>query len=182
MFSAALGYEGVELGGNGAIIVCPYLPQELIEIPLCNGLEATCVGTDGHDIIWGTDVSDVIYTGAGNDIVQADDGADTVCGGPGNDALHGARGSDELFGDEGSDWLFGARGNDTLWGGPGDFDVLWGGPGEDRLDGGPGVGDACLTQRDRGIANEDTCEAIYPPVGYKHGEQNELGPGIVGPR
>jgi len=182
MVAAAVHAEVVALGGDGAIIICPYLPDQLAEIPLCDGKEATCVGTDGHDIIWGTDGNDVIYAGEGNDIVQADEGADTVCGGPGNDSIHGARGDDQIFGEDGSDWLFGARGDDILWGGPGDFDVLWGGPGEDQLDGGPGAGDACLTQRDRGIANEESCEAIHPPPDYKHGEQKELGPGIIGRR
>jgi len=180
--AAVVAETTAALGGDGAIIICPYLPDDLAEVPLCNGKAATCVGTDGHDIIWGTDGSDVIYTGAGNDIVQADEGDDTVCGGPGNDAIHGARGDDELFGEDGSDWLFGARGNDTLWGGAGDFDVLWGGPGVDELDGGPGTQDACLTQRDRGVANEATCEAIHPPPDYQHGAQEELGPGIIGPR
>lgn len=161
--SAAVGAETVALGGEGAIIICPYLPVDLIEIPLCDGIEATCVGTDGHDIVWGTDGPDVIYTGAGNDIIQGDEGDDVLCGGPGNDSLHGARGDDALFGDDGSDWLFGARGDDVIWGGAGDFDVLWGGPGHDQLDGGPGKQDACLAQRDLGYSNEETCEAIHPP-------------------
>jgi Ca2+-binding RTX toxin-like protein len=182
VISTAVGAETFPLGGEGAIIMCPYLPIEMTEIPVCNGKKATCIGTDGHDIIWGTDSPDVIYAGAGNDIVQGDEGNDTICGGPGNDALHGARGDDEIFGDDGSDWLFGARGNDMLWGGPGDFDVLWAGPGEDQLDGGPGDKDACLQQRDGGLSNEESCEAIHPPVGYVHGEEGDLGGGIIGPR
>lgn len=182
VISAAIGAEIVALGGEGAVIMCPYLPVKLTKVPLCNGKEATCVGTDGHDIVWGTDGPDVIYVGAGNDIVQGDDGADTICGGPGNDSIHGARGDDHLFGGDGSDWLFGARGRDALWGGPGDFDVLWGGPGEDRLDGGPGSKDACLVQRDRGFANQESCETIHPPEGYTHGQEGELGIGIIGPR
>ena len=179
--SAAAGAETVALGGEGAIIVCPYLPVELTQVPLCDGKRATCVGTDGHDIVWGTDDADVIYLGAGNDIVQADDGDDTVCGGPGNDALHGAHGDDRLFGDDGSDWLFGATGHDALWGGAGDFDVLWGGPGVDMLDGGPGSKDVCLIQRDGG-STEESCEAIHPPAGYTHDQGMGMGPGILGPR
>jgi Ca2+-binding RTX toxin-like protein len=182
LFSLAASAETVSLGGDGSIIMCPYLPIELIEVPLCNGVKATCVGTDDHDIIWGTDGPDVIYAGDGNDIVQADEGPDIVCGGPGNDSIHGARGDDELFGDEGSDWLFGAKGKDTLWGGPGDFDVLWGGPGEDRLDGGSGIKDACLHQKDIGRADVETCEAIHPPENYTHGEEGDLGVGVVGQR
>ena len=182
VFSAAIGAETVTLGGESAIIMCPYLPIDLTEIPFCNGRKATCIGTDGHDIIWGTDGPDVIYAGAGNDVVQGDEGADTICGGSGNDALHGARGDDELLGNEGSDWLFGARGNDALWGGSGDFDVLWGGPGVDQLDGGPGTKDACLHQRDGGYSNEESCEAIHPPEGYTHGDEGDLGLGIIGQR
>jgi Ca2+-binding RTX toxin-like protein len=172
----------VILGGSGAIIHCPYLPAQLTTIPLCNDKQATCVGTDGHDIIWGTDGPDVIYAGAGNDVVQADAGDDTVCGGPGNDSIHGARGNDVIFGDEGTDWLFGASGNDSLWGGDGDFDVLWGGPNDDFLDGGPGTKDVCLGQRDINVSNPETCEAIHPPKGYTHGSAEELGPGIIGDR
>lgn len=180
--SAAVGAEMVVLGGEGAIIICPYLPVDLTEIPLCDGIQATCVGTDGHDIVWGTDGPDVIYTGAGNDIIQGDEGDDVLCGGPGNDSIHGARGDDALFGDDGSDWLFGAKGDDVIWGGTGDFDVLWGGPGDDQLDGGPGKQDACLAQRDLGYTNEETCEAIHPPAGYVHDKAGELGTGVIGKR
>ena len=177
-----LPINATSLGGEGSVIVCPYLPEGLTEVPLCNGERATCVGTDGHDLIWGTDGSDVIVAGAGNDVIQGDSGNDVICGGEGNDAIHGARGEDSLFGEEGSDWLFGAMDDDILDGGPGDYDVLWGGPGYDKLDGGPGAYDICLKQRESGSANADTCETIYPPVGYKHDDEGELGPGIIGPR
>lgn len=120
-----LSVEAYSLGGDGAIIVCPYIPDHLSEVPLCDGKLATCVGTDGHDLIWGTDSADVIVAGPGNDVVQGDAGDDTICGGVGNDALHGARGRDSLFGEEGSDWVFGAVGDDNLTGGTGGFDVLW---------------------------------------------------------
>lgn len=173
---------GNAIGATGAVIICPHLPGDLVEIPECNGRQATCVGTTGHDLVWGTDGDDVIYTDAGNDVVQADAGNDVVCGGPGNDALHGSRGNDELHGDDGDDWLFGARGDDRLLGGAGDFDVLWGGPGFDQLDGGPGEKDTCLLQRDMGSANSDTCEAVHPPPGYEHDDEFELGPGIIGER
>ena len=173
---------GNTVGAAGAIIICPHLPGDLVEIPECNGRQATCVGTTSHDLLWGTDGDDVIYTDAGNDVVQADAGNDVVCGGPGNDALHGSRGNDELLGGEGDDWLFGARGDDTLLGGAGDFDVLWGGPGYDQLDGGPGEKDTCLLQRDMGSANLDGCEAVHLPPGYEHDDEFELGPGIIGER
>ena len=158
----------------GVAIKCPYLPAGLHEIPLCAGEAATCVGTPGNDLILGTDGDDVIVAGAGDDVVLADEGDDTVCAGPGNDAVHGAAGNDFLYGDEGTDWLFGARGTDVLDGGPGDGDVLMGGPG---LDGGAGTHDYCLQQRELAEVNADSCEIIYPPLGYSH-DESEIGPGI----
>jgi Ca2+-binding RTX toxin-like protein len=181
-YLSPLNAETTSLGGEGAVVVCPYLPEGMTDVPLCDGLPATCVGTDGHDVIWGTDGTDVIIAGAGHDVIQADAGDDTVCGGDGNDAIHGARGDDKLFGGDGSDWVFGAKDNDSLWGEDGDFDVLWGGPGVDSLDGGPGEYDVCLTQRDGGEVNLESCETIYPPIGYKHDQEHELGTGIIGPR
>ena len=181
VFTLPLSTEAASLAKEGAIILCPYLPADLSEIPLCNGQPATCVGTDGHDLIWGSDGSDVIYAGAGHDVIHGDAGDDTICGGDGNDSIHGARGDDTLFGGNGSDWLFGARDHDTLFGGEGDFDVLWGGPGIDVLNGGPGNYDVCLKQRDGGDVDEKSCEAIYPPSGYEHDDEH-LDPGIIGPR
>ena len=166
----------------GVIIVCPYIPDGLSEVPICDGKQATCVGTVGHDIIWGTDSSDVIVAGPGNDVVQSDAGDDTVCAGSGNDSIHGARGRDTLFGEDGDDSIFGAVDDDVLSGGRGDFDVLWGGPGHDDLDGGPGNNDVCLSQRDGAEIDLNSCEAIYPPIGYQHNAEHELGPGIIGPR
>lgn len=182
IFISPLSVEAFQLGGEGAVIICPYLPDHLPEIPLCDGKPATCVGTDGHDLIWGTDGADVIFAGDGNDVIQGDAGDDTICAGDGNDAIHGARGKDTIFGNAGSDWVFGAVDDDNLSGGTGDFDVLWGGPGHDELDGGPGQYDVCLKNRDGAKVNLESCETIHPPVGYKHDEEHELGTGIIGPR
>ena len=166
--------------GNLHVIKCPYIPPEIKDdIPTCQGMRATCVGTDGHDLIWGTEDDDVIVALGGDDVVHADAGEDLVCGGPGNDSIHGARGPDTIYGQEGTDWLFGARENDSLFGGPGDGDVLWGGPGMDLLDGGEGLGDFCIQQRDMARVNEDTCEVVYPPPGYTHSKEYEIPPGIV---
>jgi Ca2+-binding RTX toxin-like protein len=156
------------------VIKCPHIPPGLQEIPKCNGKQATCVGTDGHDLILGTEEDDVIVAGAGNDVVHGDAANDTICGGPGNDSLMGARGDDTMFGEEGDDWLFGAPGADTLDGGPGDFDVLWGGPDFDKLDGGPGSNDVCMLQRDMGEAGPG-CDTVYPPPGYQHDEEPDAG-------
>jgi len=158
------------------IIKCPHIPEGLINIPTCQGQEATCIGTEGDDVVIGSDVDDVIVVGKGNDVVHADAGDDLVCGGPGNDSLFGARGEDIMYGEEGNDWLFGAQGVDNLDGGEGDFDVLWGGPGIDILDGGPGDNDVCMLQREMGIA-EAGCDSQYPPPGYVHDEEPE--PGIL---
>lgn len=166
-------------GLSGVVIKCPYVPPGLAEIPTCQGLRATCVGTEGSDLIWGTEDDDVIVGGGGDDVIHGDAGDDTICGGPGNDVIHGARGEDALFGEEGSDVLFGARDEDVLFGGPGDHDVLWGGPGLDNLDGGDGVGDLCLQQRDLAEVNVESCEVIYPPIGFDHDREVEIPPGIV---
>jgi hypothetical protein len=157
------------------VIKCPFLPPDLSKVPLCHGEKATCVGTDGHDLILGSDKNDVIVAGPGNDVVHGDAGDDILCGGPGNDSLFGARGADIIYGGPGDDWLFGAPDPDELYGGPGDFDVLWDGPGYGKLDGGPGNHDVCMLQREMAEVIEGTCETIYPPPGYLHDEEPEPG-------
>jgi len=157
------------------VIKCPYLPEGLKDIPVCGGQAATCVGTEGPDLILGTDGKDVIVAGDGNDVVHADADDDIVCGGSGNDSLMGARGLDRLFGGPGNDWLFGAPGDDELDGGEGDYDVLWGGPGFDKLNGGPGAYDVCLLQRELGDFDAQGCNTVYPPPGYVHDEEPDPG-------
>jgi Ca2+-binding RTX toxin-like protein len=140
------------------VIKCPYLPKGLVDIPTCDGHQATCVGTDGHDLILGSDGNDVIVAGAGNDLVHADAADDIVCGGPGDDSLFGARGLDTLYGESGNDWLFGAADPNNLYGGEGDYDVLWGGPSMlDYLEGGSGTHDVCMLQGDNGDYDTYTC-------------------------
>jgi Ca2+-binding RTX toxin-like protein len=164
---------------NGFVIQCPYIPPEIVDIPSCQGRPATCVGTEGDDLLWGTEDSEVIVTLGGDDVVQADEGDDIICLGPGNDAAHGARGDDFIFGGEGNDWLFGARGNDSLYGEEGNRDVLFGGPDLDYLDGGAGDRDVCIQQRDEAKVNEDSCEVIFPPPGFNHNRAHAFEPGIV---
>lgn len=163
----------------GLVIQCPYIPPDLDAIPLCQGRQATCIGTEGEDVIWGTEDDEVIMGLGGRDVIHADDGDDIVCGGQGNDAIHGARGDDSIQGDEGDDWLFGAQGKDSLQGGEGDRDVLMGGPGLDRLDGGPGDRDVCLQQRDEAMVNVETCEIVFPTAGYDHDKQHAYPPGPI---
>ncbi len=156
------------------VIKCPFIPPG-VRPPTCNGRKATCVGTDGDDLILGSDKDDVIVALAGNDVVHGDQGNDTICGGPGNDSLFGAKGKDTILGDEGDDFIFGALEDDDLRGGPG-YDVLWGGPGMDKLSGGEGDHDVCMLQREMGKADA-SCETIYPPPGYVH--DDEPAPGIL---
>lgn len=165
--------------GKGVVIQCPYIPAGLTPIPTCQGRPATCVGTDGDDVLWGTEDDDVILGLGGNDAIHGDDDDDIVCGGPDDDSIHGATGNDSLYGEAGNDLLFGAKGKDSLYGGEGDRDVLWGGPGLDLLDGGPGERDVCLGQRDEAQIYEKSCEFNYPPAGYSHEKQHLYPPGIV---
>ncbi len=165
-------------GTMGFVIQCPHLPPGLEPIPTCQGRPATCVGTEGNDVLWGTEDDDVILGLGGNDAIQADADDDIVCAGPGNDTVHGGPGNDSIYGEGGDDVLFGAKGKDSLYGDHG-RDVLWGGPELDSLDGGPGEPDACLGQKDEAQVNEESCEFIYPPPGFSHEKQHSFGPGII---
>jgi len=155
------------------VIKCPYIPPGLRVIPSCGGQVATCVGTQGHDLILGTENKDVIVALGGHDVVHGDANDDIICGGFGMDSLFGARGHDIMYGGPGNDWLFGAKENDSLYGGPGNHDVLWGGPGVDFLDGGPGGFDVCMLQREMGDFKR--CNTVYPPPGYVHDEEPDPG-------
>lgn len=112
------------------------------ETPLCHGLRATIVGTDGNDVIHGTEGRDVIWAGPGNDVVYGEGGNDVICGGPGSDVLHGGRGDDWLNGGPGNrDIVLGELGDDTVLGGAGNEDEVSGGLGIDVVNGGPGNDD-----------------------------------------
>ena len=154
------------------VIKCPFVPPG-VSVPICNGLPATCVGTEGDDLILGSEAADVISALGGDDVIHGDRGDDTICAGAGNDSILGAMGKDTIFGEEGDDFLFGAVDDDDLQGGPG-YDVLWGGPGFDRLSGGEGDRDVCMLQREMGTA-DDSCETVYPPSGYVHEDEPEPG-------
>jgi subtilase family protein/hemolysin type calcium-binding protein len=104
---------------------------------LCDGLQATIVGTDGNDRLVGTSGNDVIHGLAGDDVITGLDGNDVICGGPGRDQLSGNRGKDRLFGGAGKDVLKGGAGSDRLFGQSGD-DAMNGQSGFDRCNGGSG--------------------------------------------
>ncbi len=77
-----------------------------IEVPACDGVEATVVGSNGNDApLNGTAGADVIAGAGGNDTIDGLGGADTICGGSGNDQLTGGSGADLLFGGPGLDMI-----------------------------------------------------------------------------
>ena len=68
----------------------------------CFGAEATIVGTEGIDQIFGTDGPDVIATLSGDDSVVGGAGNDRICTGAGSDGVLGEVGDDSIDGGEGS--------------------------------------------------------------------------------
>jgi len=113
------------------------------------------LGTDAHEILFGTGDIDTIdalggddglYGGPGDDHLDGDDGNDDIFGGPGDDHLDGKVGNDDIDGGVGNDKLHGNMGTDRLFGGPGDDelngndgnDVLYGEKGDDKLKGNNG--------------------------------------------
>lgn len=78
----------------------------------CNGANATLVGTDGPDTIFGR------FERGADDVILGLGGNDTLDGGVGNDSLCGGDGSDTLIGGSGNDVLVGgASGRDSMDGG-----------------------------------------------------------------
>ncbi len=90
---------------------------------ICQGREATIIGTDGKDKLRGTSKKDVISGLGGNDTISGLGGNDTVCGDGGNDVLTGGGGRDKLNG---------GKGRDRLNGGSGKGDLCEGGAGKDQ--------------------------------------------------
>jgi len=118
------------------------------QVLMCDGKEATIVGTEGNDRIYGTDGDDVIVSLGGIDIIRSYDGKDTICAGEGRDRIYAGRGADVIFGEGQNDRILGQAGADIISGGPG-RDTLLGGGGNDtisagggndkRIEGGPGA-------------------------------------------
>ena len=122
-------------------------------VPKCNGISATIVGSVNAEQLRGTIGQDVIVGLGGDDIIFGLDGADYLCAGDGNDTVYGGNGddfidggddNDLLFGQSGDDFLLGSLGDDRLIGGDDNDtisgeegnDTLLGGNGDDQLDGG----------------------------------------------
>lgn len=124
-----------------------------VEVPTCNGMDATVVlangdaPTPGDDIIVGTDGADVIAAGDGDDVICGGDGDDQIWGQGGNDQIYGDAGDDRIRGGDGNDTvrgglgaddLNGGRGDDLVQGEAGDDAAVRGGTGNDTVDGGDG--------------------------------------------
>ncbi len=80
---------------------------------VCQGSNATIVGTPGDDRLVGTRRNDVIDGQGGNDSITGKGGNDKLCGGPGNDTLLGGTGNDKISGGSGADIVKGGGGKDT---------------------------------------------------------------------
>jgi Ca2+-binding RTX toxin-like protein len=103
----------------------------------CRGVEATIVGTDDPDTIFGTEGDDVIVGLDGNDRIFAYGGNDLICAGFGYDRVFAGEGDDLVFGQAGNDIMAGGAGADRIFGWGGD-DIILGKAGADRLLGGAG--------------------------------------------
>jgi Ca2+-binding RTX toxin-like protein len=129
-------------------------------VPLCHGLAATIVGTDGPDHLIGTGGRDVIVGLDGDDVIEGRGGDDVICGGKGDDDISGGGGNDLVFGENGADVLRGGAGNDSLVGGNGD-DTLLGNRGVDSLYGGPGID--CWDPGPGDDPREAGCDILFNP-------------------
>lgn len=87
-----------------------------IPATVCDGRQATIVGTRDNDTIVGTPGDDVIVGLGGSDSIQGLGGNDVICGGSGNDQIDGGEGNDRIFGQDGNDRLVGGPGNNALFG------------------------------------------------------------------
>lgn len=131
VFSSRQDYTGGNIDGFDELFLAKCGPVK------CSGLEATIVGTDGNDHLFGKPGRDIIHGLDGDDVITGFGGDDVICGGKGNDRLNGGIGEDQLFGQDGNDTLKGADDADKLFGGK-DNDILEGGTGNDILRGNPG--------------------------------------------
>lgn len=89
-----------------------FATESLADTPKCNELDATHIGTNDKDKIYGSSSDDVIVGLSGNDIIFGKGGNDVICGGAGNDVLYGNAGNDVLIGEGNLDTLDGGQGVD----------------------------------------------------------------------
>ena len=150
----AMKTVSARLAGFGAVVVVASAmavwtasPSAAQTARVCDGVQATIVGTSGDDHLVGTDGPDVIAALQGNDTIFGLGGDDIICGGIGDDIILGGEGFDILFGAQGDDVLYSVDGTseglrqDTrgarMFGGQGD-DELYGSARWDRIQGGLG--------------------------------------------
>ncbi len=115
---------------------------------ICDGLEATIVGTSGNDSLTGTPGVDIIAGLQGNDTIHGLGGDDIICAGKGDDVVYGGVGFDIIFGAQGDDLIYAAYGTSTqtradergarMFGGAGN-DSIYGTNRWDRMQGGTGL-------------------------------------------
>lgn len=125
------------------------------EVPKCNGLPATIIGTEGRDKIKGTDGPDVIVAKGGNDKIKSGGGDDTICAGDGKDFI--------ITGD-GKDWIDAGSGRDIIKSENGD-DMIFARDGQpDDINAGkPSNSDSCqVDEKEKKIKG---CEIIDEPYG-----------------
>jgi Ca2+-binding RTX toxin-like protein len=72
------------------------------QVITCDGIPATHVGTDNHNVIIGSN---------GDDVIVGFDGPDQIFGRRGNDLICGDGGGDSISGDAGNDILLGGAGS-----------------------------------------------------------------------
>jgi Ca2+-binding RTX toxin-like protein len=91
---------------------------------LGNG-NASVIGPESNDRIFGEGGKDLVNGGRGNDVVKGGPGNDILCGGRGDDVIHGGPGNDRIFGEEENDRIFPGPGDDKALGSA-DDDKLYG--------------------------------------------------------
>ncbi|MBK5231495.1 MAG: hypothetical protein JJE13_00740 [Thermoleophilia bacterium] len=102
------------------------------EVPKCNGVPATFVGTEGPDKL--ATYGGVVVTLAGDDVIKSR--YSDVCSGDGDDQITSKQ-DGELHGGPGNDVVDAPNGSEDISGGPGD-DAITGGPTDDLIIGGSG--------------------------------------------
>jgi Ca2+-binding RTX toxin-like protein len=150
------GTVGID-NGNTSLLQYSFNQQVLrngrairFERAMCDGLEATVLGSPGADTINTGSGDDVIVALGGNDHINSGPGVDIVCAGRGNDVVEGGYDADHLLGGNGLDQLIARSGDDLLEGGPG-IDHLAGGGGHDICRGGTGNDTASLCEVKAGL-------------------------------
>jgi len=104
--------QAVGIGVSILIFSIIFTTESFADTPKCNGLDATHIGTNDKDKIYGSSSDDVIVGLGGNDIIFGKGGNDIICGGVGNDVLYGNAGNDVLIGEGNLDTLDGGQGVD----------------------------------------------------------------------